>query len=73
MKEYQKCAREMLDFIEKSPTCFQAVANLKADLEGQGFQELFGEFGGRPLLGSFQREKSQVGVCFPRILTASTV
>ena len=30
MKEYQKCAREMLDFIEKSPTCFQAVANLKA-------------------------------------------
>ena len=40
MKEYQKCAREMLDFIEKSPTCFQAVENLKADLEGQGFQEL---------------------------------
>ena len=33
MKEYQECAEEMMDFIEKSPTCFQAVANLKADLE----------------------------------------
>lgn len=40
MKEYQECAEEMLDFIEKSPTCFQAVANLKADLEEWGFREL---------------------------------
>ena len=40
MKEYQKCAKEMLEFIEKSPTCFQAVGNLKAALEKQGFSEL---------------------------------
>lgn len=40
MKEYQKCAREMLEFIEKSPTCFHAVENLKRMLEKEGFREL---------------------------------
>jgi len=40
MKEYQKCAKEMLEFIEKSPTCFHAVANLKEMLAEQGFHEL---------------------------------
>lgn len=40
MKEYQKYAKEMLEFIEKSPTCFHAVANLKAELENKGFCEL---------------------------------
>lgn len=40
MKEYQRCAKEMLEFIEKSPTCFHAVANLKAELAEQGFYEL---------------------------------
>lgn len=40
MKEYQKCAREMLEFIEKSPTCFHAVENLKKMLEKEGFREL---------------------------------
>ena len=29
MKEYQKCAREMLEFIEESPSCFHAVENIK--------------------------------------------
>jgi len=38
--EYQKYAEEMLDFIDRSPTCFHAVANLKAALEEQGFHEL---------------------------------
>lgn len=40
MKDYQKCAREMLEFIEKSPTCFHAVANLKTALEKRGFEEV---------------------------------
>lgn len=38
--EFQQCAREMLDFIEKSPTCFHAVDNLKKMLKEQGFQQL---------------------------------
>ena len=37
MKEYLKCAKEMLEFIEKSPSCFHAAANLKKLLEEQGF------------------------------------
>lgn len=40
MKEFQKCAREMLDFIEKSPTCFQVVANLREELGRRGYGEL---------------------------------
>lgn len=40
MKEYQKCAKEMLEFIEKSPTAYQAVANLKEVFSGMGFWEL---------------------------------
>lgn len=40
MKEYQKCAKEMLEFIENSPSCFHAVANVAQRLEEQGFQEL---------------------------------
>lgn len=40
MKEYQKCAKEMLEFIEKSPSCFHAVANVKAILDEHGFTEL---------------------------------
>lgn len=40
MKEYQKCAKDMLEFIEKSPTCFHAVANIKRQLDEAGFCEL---------------------------------
>lgn len=40
MKEYMKCAREVLDFIEKSPSCFHAVANVKEMLQEQGFTEV---------------------------------
>lgn len=40
MKEYQKYAKEMLEFIEESPSCFHAVDNVKKMLEGQGFREL---------------------------------
>ena len=40
-KEYQKCAKDMLEFIEKSPTCFHAAANLKSALRKQGFEELW--------------------------------
>lgn len=41
MKEYQKCAKEMLEFIDRSPSCFQAIASVKELLEQQGFQELY--------------------------------
>ena len=40
MKEYMKCAREVLDFIEKSPSCFHAVENVKEMLQEQGFTEV---------------------------------
>lgn len=39
MKEHQKCAKEMLEFIEKSPTAYQAVANLKEVFAELGFRE----------------------------------
>lgn len=39
MKEYQKCAKEMLAFINESPTCFHAVDNIRKALEEQGFEE----------------------------------
>ena len=40
MNDFQKTAKEMLDFITKSPTCFHAVANLGEMLEKAGFQKL---------------------------------
>lgn len=40
MKKEQKCAKEMLEFIEKSPTCFQTIRNVRQRLEKEGFQEL---------------------------------
>lgn len=40
MKEYQKYAEEMLEFIGKSPTAFHAVANLEKEFEEKGFTEL---------------------------------
>ena len=40
MKEYQKTAKDMLDFIEKSPTCFHAVENIKKTLMEAGCTEL---------------------------------
>ena len=40
MKDYHKTAKNMLEFIEQSPTCFQAVANMKLRLEQAGFREL---------------------------------
>ena len=41
MKEYQKCAKELLEFIEKSPTAFQTVANLKEVFAGLGLPRPF--------------------------------
>lgn len=40
VKEYQKCAKEMLAFINASSTCFHAVDNIRKMLEEQGFEEL---------------------------------
>lgn len=40
MKEYVKCAKEMLDFIERSPSCFHVIENIKNHLTEEGFQEL---------------------------------
>ena len=39
-KTEQKCAKEMLLFIEKSPTCFHAVENVKQRLAQAGYEEL---------------------------------
>lgn len=36
----RETAEEMLKFIQKSPTCFHAVGNLKEMLETEGYQEL---------------------------------
>ena len=40
MNDFQKTAKEMLDFITKSPTCFHAAANIGEMLEKAGFQKL---------------------------------
>ena len=40
MDEFQKTAKEMLDFITKSPTCFHAAANIGGMLDDAGFREL---------------------------------
>lgn len=40
MKEAEKYAEGLLEFIDKSPSCFHAVENLRSALEEQGFQEL---------------------------------
>jgi len=40
MVKYQQTAMEMMEFIEKSPTCFHTVANVKTTLDAAGFVEL---------------------------------
>ncbi len=40
MKEYKKYAKEMLEFIEKSPSCFHVIDNIRTSLTEEGFQEL---------------------------------
>ena len=40
VKEYKKYAKEMLDFIEQSPSCFHAIWNIKKELEKAGYVEL---------------------------------
>ena len=37
---FQQTAKELIAFIEKSPTCFQAVAAMKETLKQEGYQEL---------------------------------
>ena len=37
---YRQTAQEMLTFIEKSPSCYHAIANIKDTLSAQGFREL---------------------------------
>lgn len=38
--EWRETAQRMLEFIDKSPTCYQTVANLKEMLGQQGYMEL---------------------------------
>lgn len=38
--DHLDCAKRMLSFIDASPTCFQAVANLSRDLRESGFEPL---------------------------------
>ena len=40
MKEFQACARKMLDFIDASPTPYHVVENLQKMLENHGYHEL---------------------------------
>ena len=40
MDEFRKTAEEMLEFIENSPTCFHAVANIGTMLNKAGFERL---------------------------------
>ncbi|MBE5883629.1 MAG: M18 family aminopeptidase [Lachnospiraceae bacterium] len=40
MKEYMDITNNMLEFIEKSPTCFHAIRNIQQELERAGFDEL---------------------------------
>lgn len=37
---YKETAKELIQFIEKSPTCFHAVAVMKKELEKAGYVEL---------------------------------
>ena len=37
---YEHIAEDLLKFIRKSPTCFQAIANVKEELAGAAFTEL---------------------------------
>lgn len=37
---YKETAKELVSFIKQSPTCFHAVANMKAQLEQNGYEEL---------------------------------
>lgn len=40
MKQSRECAREMLDFIERSPSSFHVIASVRTELEKRGFQPL---------------------------------
>lgn len=40
MNEYQKITKEMLEFIDKSPSCFHVVETIKGMLEEAGFREV---------------------------------
>ncbi|MCM1186452.1 MAG: M18 family aminopeptidase [Lachnoclostridium sp.] len=40
MEEYQKYAKDMLKFIEKSPSCFHVIYNIGQDLKQDGYVEL---------------------------------
>ena len=40
MSKYTDCSKKLLKFIEESPTCFHAVANLADILRKEGFKEL---------------------------------
>ena len=40
MSDFRKTAKEMLEFITKSPTCFHAVENIGEMLEAAGFRKL---------------------------------
>ncbi len=40
MNDSRECARQMLDFIEKSPSSYHVIASVRAELEKKGFQPL---------------------------------
>ena len=40
---YEEKTRELLEFIEKSPSCYHVIENFRQMLKGKGFEELFEE------------------------------
>lgn len=40
MRSYEQITQEMLTFIDDSPSCFHAIANVKKDLQQAGYEEL---------------------------------
>ncbi len=61
--------KEMLAFIEKSPTCFHAVANIKEMLDNQGFVELAEKDGWEVRPGKcyyvVRNDSSLIAFCIP--------
>lgn len=69
MKEYKKIAKEMLDFIDKSPTCFHAIDNLKMMLEESGYIRLQEEDSWNISLGGkyyvVRNDSAMIAICLP--------
>lgn len=77
MNKYQKSAKEMLTFIEKSPTCFHAIANVKEYLNQVDFTELAETDNWNILPGQgyyvVRNDSSIIAFQMPRVTDASQI